>query len=290
MPDGSRHVPNQSPRRRPAAPLAATLAVMATAALGVLTAAPPALAAGAATGIAPHKATYLLTLGQSASGSPVSDVNGRMSFAWQDACDGWTVEQRFEVDFTYVEGQTVEMATSYVTWEAKDGGSYRFNVRKMVNGKLDEELRGDATLKGDKGGVARYSRPEEKEIPLAPGTIFPSAHTILLLNLANSGEVFFSRYIFDGSESEGATAVSAVMGRRKPLEGLETRSAELRKPDAWPVHLAFFPADRQEYLPDYETSLKLLDNGIVQSMVIDYGDFTVNAKLESLEAAPRPPC
>lgn len=247
-------------------------------------------AAPASAGIAPHRATYLLSLAQTRAGSPVADVNGKMSFVWQDVCDGWTVEQRFEVGFFYAEGQTVEMSTSYVTWESKDGNSYRFNIRKMVNGKLDEELRGDATLEGAKGGVARYARPEENRVALLPGTIFPSAHTIELLKLAHQGETFFSRQIFDGSEAEGATVVSAVMGRKKKLEGAQVDTAGLMMPDAWPIHLAFFPADRQEYLPDYETSLMLLDNGIVQSMVIDYGDFKVNAKLESLEPVPRPPC
>ncbi len=286
--DRSPTLRDASERRPRAAAFAAAASAVASVVSLLLAPAEPLAATTVA--IAPHKATYLLTLGTTSAGSPVSDVNGRMSFAWQDACDGWTVEQRFEVTFTYTEGQTVEMSTSYVTWEAKDGESYRFNVRKMVNGQLDEELRGDATLDGLKGGVARYTRPEEKRVDLPAGTMFPSAHTILLLSLAEQGETFFSRYIFDGSEAAGAAGVSAVMGRRKPLEGLETKSPELKRPDAWPVHLAFFPADQQEYLPDYETALTLLDNGIVQGMVIDYGDFKVTAKLDSLEAAPKPPC
>lgn len=142
----------------------------------------------------------------------------------------------------------------------------------------------------DGKGTARYVKPEEKTVPLKPGTMFPSAHTILMLKLAREGETFLSRPIFDGSEAGGATAVSAVMGGKRKLEKLETASAELKQTDAWPVHLAFFPVDEQEYLADYETSLSLLGNGIVQSMLIDYGDFKVDAKLQSLEAAPKPPC
>jgi hypothetical protein len=36
--------------------------------------------------------------------------------------------------------------------------------------------------------------------------------------------------------------------------------------------------------------MDLLENGVARSMVIDYGDFTVAAKLERIEAIPRPRC
>lgn len=54
--------------------------------------------------------------------------------------------------------------------------------------------------------------------------------------------------------------------------------------------MAFFPMDSDEAAPEYEMSLKLLENGVAQSMLIDYGDFTVAAVLEKIEAIPRPRC
>ncbi|ACI98939.1 cell envelope integrity EipB family protein [Rhodospirillum centenum] len=244
----------------------------------------------AASQVVPHLATYKLSLASSRSSATVTGVDGAMSYAWKDACDGWTVEQRFQVRFTYVEGEQVELSTSYVTWEAKDGSAYRFNVRKLTNGELEEELRGDATLNGADGGVARFERPDRKELALRPGTLFPTAHTIRMLDLARKGDNFLSAPIFDGSEADGASGVSALIAKPAKVGDLKTRSRDLVRERGWPVFMAFFPTDTQEMLPEYETKLTILDNGVVESMLIDYGDFKVRAVLESLEAAPKPPC
>ncbi len=222
--------------------------------------------------------------------SPVADVQGRMSFAWKDACDGWTIEQRFEVRFTYQEGEEVSFDNSYVTWEAKDGESYRFNVRKLVNGQVEEELRGEASLSGGSGGTVTFNRPEQKEVELRPGAMFPTAHTLRLLEVAASGEPFFAATVFDGSEQEGATPVSAVIANARKSSAGGKGGDELRSDEAWPVHLAFFPSDPQAALPDYETSMLVQRNGVVQSMVIDYGDFQVDVTLDELQSVPAPRC
>ncbi|HSK40230.1 MAG TPA: DUF1849 family protein, partial [Arenibaculum sp.] len=54
--------------------------------------------------IAPHRAIYELGLASARSGAMVADVQGRMLFEWSDACDGWTIEQRFHLNFVYPEG------------------------------------------------------------------------------------------------------------------------------------------------------------------------------------------
>lgn len=256
--------------------------------LAVATACSPP--AAAVPDIAPHAATYALKLHHAKARSPVADVNGRMTFAWKDVCDGWTIEQRFDVRFTYAEGEEVAFDTNYVTWEAKDGQSYRFNVRKLTNGEVDEELRGEATLSGAEGGKAVFTRPEAAEIELRAGTMFPTAHTMRLLETAAAGEPFFASPVFDGSEQEGATPVSAVVGKLKESEAAGKGGGDLRSDMAWPVHLAFFPSDPQAALPEYETSMLLQKNGIVQSMIIDYGDFQVEVNLETLEPMPQPNC
>ena len=95
------------------------------AAVGVLTSVPSALPAPAVPApvveIAPHRAIYKMSLASARSSSTVSDVRGQMMFEWADACDGWTIEQRFQLRFLYTEGDQVDMTTNYATWEAKDG-------------------------------------------------------------------------------------------------------------------------------------------------------------------------
>lgn len=263
---------------------------------GALLAASPALAQPAATSLAavaakiqPHRAIYAMSLGSARNGSKVSDVRGRMMFEWADACDGWTTEQRFQLRFVYSEGEDMAMNTNYTTWEAKNGLRYRFNVRKLVNGEVDEEVRGEANLSEGGAGSAQFTKPDPQEMELPAGTMFPTAHTLAILDHADRKEPFFTRTIFDGSDAEGPTEVSTVVG--KP--GTPKDSAKdplLKVGKAWPVRMAFFPVQSDSAQPEYEMSLHLLENGIAESMQIDYGDFTVNAVLEKIEALPKSGC
>lgn len=272
--------------RRPSSPFLRLSLLMATLLMG--TAVAPV--AARSIDLAPHRATYKLSLDHARLQSGVSDVKGKMSFAWNDACDGWTVDQRFQVKFIYTEGEEMELVTNYATWEAKDGRSYRFAVRKLVNGDLDEELTGGATLDGAKGGVARYEKPEAQEIKLAPGTMFPSAHTLRILRQVGTGDNLFSVPVFDGAEAAGASPVNTIMGKLREPPSIKVKDGELLTPKAWQVNLAFFPKSPDEPLPDYETNMELQENGVVRSMLVDYGDFRVKMELESLEKAPKPPC
>ena len=278
--------------------LPATVGTVLAAAVtaGALLAATPVLAQPAATSMAavaakiqPHRAIYAMSLGSARNGSKVSDVRGRMMFEWADACDGWTTEQRFQLRFVYSEGDDMAMNTNYTTWEAKNGLRYRFNVRKLVNGELDEEVRGEANLQADGAGTAQFTKPEPQEMELPAGTMFPTAHTLAILDHAERNEPFFTRTIFDGSDAEGPTEVSTVAGKPgAPKESAKDPLLKVQK--SWPVRMAFFPLQSDSAQPEYEMSLRLLENGIAESMQIDYGDFTVNAVLEKIEALPKSGC
>ena len=56
------------------------------------------------------------------------------------------------------------------------------------------------------------------------------------------------------------------------------------------MRLAFFPADQTAEKPDYELGMRLLDNGVSQDMVIDYGDYAISAKLDDIEPLGKPHC
>src|SRR6202012_2288504 len=102
---------------------------------------------------------------------------------------------------------------NFVTWESKDGLHYRFNQKESRNGTVSDEIRGEANLDGPgKGGKVEFTKPEGKTLTLPPGTVFPSAHTILLIEKAGTGENFVSRQVFDGATADGAVLVSGVIG------------------------------------------------------------------------------
>ena len=245
----------------------------------------------AAADIAPHRALYTISLGRADPDSGVTGASGTMAYEWGEACDAWTVEQRYRLKMGYSESPDVAIASNFETWEAKDGLRYRFHQKEARSGGEDEEVRGSATLDGqDKGGAVEFDKPAEKKIRLPAGVLFPSAHTIALIAKAEAGENFVSKQVFDGATAEEAVLVSAVIGARVEPDPESAKKIPLLNRPGWRVRLAFFPADQKAEKPDYELSMVLLDNGISRDMVIDYGDYAMRAKLDDIEALPKPGC
>ena len=261
------------------------------AALVVLAGAPAARAIE----IAPHRALYSLDLSQTKSSSGVVGATGAMVYEWGETCEGWTVQQRFRLRLEYAEQDNVEVSSTLVTWESKDGLRYRFNERRLRNGDLDEEIKGEAKLDGKgKGGSAEFTRPEAATLSLPVGTLFPTAHTIFLIQRAEAGDQLISRKVFDGATVENAGQITAVIGPKlKPGPSSKDeklpKSPLLNRP-SWRMRLAFFPADSRQEQPDYELGMRLLDNGVSQDMTLDYGDYVIHAKLDDIEALPKPNC
>jgi len=163
------------------------------AALGVLSlvaliASQPGLAANAPTpSVAPasgallaHKALYTLTL-DSATGKDVIAARGTMGYEVTDACDGWAVRQRLRMTITNGEGQDIEMASDYATWESKDGLKFRYHMRQTTDTAVTSQTDGEAFVqKGGGSGEAHYTSPHDAVSPLPAGTLFPMAHTAAL--------------------------------------------------------------------------------------------------------------
>lgn len=238
-----------------------------------------------------HRALYTMTLGTSRTDSGVTGARGAMAYQWGETCDGWTVEQRYKLTLSYAESQDVVIVSNFVTWESKDGLRYRFNQKETRNGTVDEEIRGEAQLDGPgKGGTITFEMPSPKTMKLPPGALFPSAHTILLIDKAKAGENFVSRQVFDGATVEGAVLVTAAIGGKVTPDPQDPIKAAILQHPGWRVRLAFFPADVNEEKPDYELGMLLLENGVSRDMLIDYGDYTIKAKLDDIEPLPKPTC
>ncbi len=145
-----------------------------------------------------------------------------------------------------------------------------------------------------KGGVAAFSKPEQVTIPLRPGVLFPTAHTLFLIDQAQAGVRFVVRRVFDGTTVDDATTISAVIGPtlnpgEENADEHPIKSPLLDRP-SWRMRLGFFPADSKAEEPDYELSMRLMDNGVSQNMALDYGDYVVNARLDHIEPLPHPSC
>src|SRR5438045_9410082 len=96
--------------------------------------------------IVPHRALYVMTLGSARNDSGVVDARGTMDYEWGETCDGWTIEQRYRLKMRYAETSDVDIVSSFITWESKDGRRYRFNQKQTRNGEVDQEIRGEPRL------------------------------------------------------------------------------------------------------------------------------------------------
>lgn len=245
--------------------------------------------------LVPHRATYEMKLSVARPNSGIVEVNGRMLLETVDACDGWEIKQRIKLAFLRNDGEEFETDSNFTSYESKDGLGLRFSVRNAQNDEVEEELRGQADLEPGGGkGRASFTLPEARSFDLPAGTLFPTTHLALIIKHAREGDKSVSYKVFDGARLDGAFQVNAVIGRSpKPAPGSPAIRGDLglmRGQPSWGVRFAFFASDDQGAQPEYELALDLLANGIARSMLLDYGDFAVDARLIQLQALPRPKC
>ncbi len=286
---------------RPLLTYIAIAALCATGAAAVVAAVPEAALPMAPEHIAPapivpHRAIYTLSLASVKNGGNITDASGHMAFEWRDVCDGWAIQQHTQLHFTYGDGGEDQDSTiTEVTWEAKDGKSYNFNIRHVTNGQETANYRGKAVQNADGTVSVAYTIPEGKHLELPAGTLFPSMHTQLVLQEAAKGNKLFTRRVFDGDDDAGSSDISAFVSPQRAM-ALETGLDDKAKANplladaAWPVHMAFFATDSDSSVPDYEMDLTLLPNGIARHMKIEYADFAVNGALETVEPLPAQNC
>lgn len=257
-------------------------------ALGLALAATMAVAQPA--GLAPHRATYSMGLATTKSGSGIAAASGTMSYQFDDACDGWVVENRIAINYAYTEGGQVLSTTDFITWESKDGLHYKFRLRNTRDGQVTEEIEGSADLKGHgQGGTAKFQRPEPASMPLPKGTVFPTEHTLRLIDAAQSGGQSFWKVVFDGSGTDGPYEVNALIGRQSATLPAKAVDPLVASP-SWPMRLAFFPVGSKDELPNFEMGLVYHPNGVAREIIQTFKNFSLRGRLDTIESLPRRGC
>lgn len=240
--------------------------------------------------LAPHRAVYAMGLSTIKPGAGIAAASGTMSYEFDDSCDGWVVENRIAINYAYTEGGQVLSTTDFITWESKDGLHYKFRMRNTRDGQVTEDVEGQADLKGKgQGGVARFTRPEPITVQLPKGTLFPTEHTLRLLDAARAGGRSFWRVVFDGSGTEGPYEVNALIGSPNQSFAAAANSPLLAS-QAWPMRLAFFPVSSPDPMPNFEMALTYHPNGVSQQIVQSFKNFSLSGKLQSVEALPGKRC
>lgn len=259
-------------------------ALLATATIGD---AAPAVAPG----LADHRAVYEMKLSGEARTADLADVRGVMAYEWKDACDAWVTQQRIDMEYITAEGESETTTNSFSSWEAKNGSVFTFDNGHDREGMRIEAVKGSAQRRTAGPGVIEYTEPQRTTLDLPRDAYFPTAHTVELLRRAKAGEVVFSSGLFDGSDEEGVTEVNAIIGQAEP-ETLDRAVAKspLVEGSAWRVRLAFFDPRSGESTPDYEMTIVINEQAVVTRLLIDYGEFSIEGRLKSIEKIAKPRC
>ena len=208
--------------------------------------APLMLATAQAAPLAAHHAAYVLSL-NTAHEQNVTEAHGTMSYDVVDTCSAWTTAQHLVIDLTNKDGQEVHMVSDYATIESKDGTHLDFHSKQVTDQAVTAQLDGTAVLEHSGGrGHADFTAPEKKQVLLPEGTLLPMAHTGALLDAAIAGKKFLSVPLFD----------------------------------------AFFDRGSAAETPDYEIGMLYFANGVADNLAMDFSDFAMDGKLETLDMHP----
>ncbi len=233
----------------------------------------------------PHRAVYSLGLKASEQGA-INSMSGHILYDWTGDCKGWVVKNELDMNVAYSNGQSVQMALRFSTWEARDGSRYRFAVHHVDSISGASNFIGHA-LRDDTKDLVRINitAPELKEAELE-NALFPTAFLTEIIQAAQQGKMSVNYPVFDGTTELEAFNVSAII---LPAEA-KSSFPEMEGLSAWRVFLAFYEQKAGSTAPIQEQSLLLYENGVVTELELDFGEFTVAGNLVEFEASQLPVC
>ncbi|WP_428376670.1 cell envelope integrity EipB family protein [Lichenicoccus sp.] len=243
-----------------------------------------AAAASAAT-LAAHRATYDLSLDHVQGGGIVA-ATGHMTYQVTDTCTGWATQQQLRLQTVTRDGGPSTLVSDYATLESKDGRHLTFDMRQRANGATSEQVRGEATMPAAGAGSIGYTLPQRATVALPPGTLFPMAHTLAILQAAQAGRKSIAPLLFDGTGPDGAQDTYVVITGWQPPPSHSDRPL-LAALGSAQVHVAFFSRAAGTISPDYEASMRYFSNGVSDRVLMDFGSFTMKAVMQDfVPAAP----
>jgi len=234
----------------------------------------------------PHRATYDIKLIKARGMSSIIDVVGTMTFEWRSDCDSATSSHSFNTRYNYADSAPIIMESDFSTHESHGGAQMDFTSLRKKNGILVENIRGHADRDARK---IEYTRPALDSQKLPDNVVFPTYHSLAVLNAAQSGQKIVKVKLFDGNHTEGVVEVNTIITKdAAPYTGESSPAIDqsLLEAPAKELQLAFFPLAKNAETADYEMTLIFHENGVMRKAQIEYDDFTLVQTLTALEKLP----
>jgi hypothetical protein len=245
--------------------------------------------------LAPHRAIYDMTLHDAVAGSNVSDVRGRLVFDFEGStCSGFSLKSRLVTEIVDRDGNSMITDLRSSTWENADGDKFRFDTSQYVDRRLSEQVTGQAARRKKTEGIdITLDKPQRHKLKLEGRALFPTQHSIAILEAAKAGYSVLQADVYDGSEQGkkllqtttfiGKPSVTKVANKPSHIPNAE----KLEGIASWPVSISYYDVvddpKKDTGVPSYELSFRLFANGVSQDLLINYGGFSISGDLSRIE-------
>lgn len=239
--------------------------------------------------LVPHRAIYDMSLARSAAGSNISRFDGMLILEFTgSACEGFVQNTKLITATTDWNGKRNVSDLRTSSWESGEGERMRFHSNRAVNAQTVEIVEGDAVRDGKAAKIA-LKRPSESRLRFPGEVMFPTQHSLAVLQAAARGEFVLQANLYDGLDSGGKVYVTNTVigkplapGANKELKPVE-KAGPLDDLVSWPVNISYFDPGKRDILPEYEIGYRLYSNGVSRKLFIDYGNFAVEGELVKIE-------
>jgi len=243
--------------------------------------------------LAPHRAIYDLTLGQSRGNSRVASVRGRILYDFDgNSCEGYSLKFRQVSELDSGEGKVSTSDLRSTTWEGGDAKSFKFASENFIDQSLIDAVDGRAEHRATATAVDLV-KPEQKALSIDAAAVFPTEHMVRVIAAARAGKTVLDFPVFDGSDTgEKVYDTLTVIGGKLSADDHKhddaaAGEARLAPVPRWPVTISYFDKTKDkktaDQTPTYTIGFELYENGVSRALTLDYNDFVVTGKLTSLE-------
>ncbi len=257
----------------------------------------PSLADGV-TPLASHRASYEISLGGVDAARPVGadapiSASGLIAYEFRgSACEGYASNFRQMIELQRPESGAVDSDISALSFEDGASKSLRFEISTRAAGAVNPPVSGSAA-RADNGAIGvELVKPGREKVDIGRDILFPTQHIERIIATAKEGGRVLEARVFDGSDTgkKVYSTLTIIGPERKGASADSAVAAKLADVPRWLVTVSYFNEANKDSAPDYTMSFDLYENGVSGSLKLDYGIFSLTAKLKKLEWLPDSPC
>jgi hypothetical protein len=241
-----------------------------------------------------HRAVYDLSLDADPSRPSVDGARGRIVFEFSgSACEGYTQNFRQVAVLDGAEFGQRRIDSRSLSFEEADGKVMRYSGSLTINDGEPQDTEGTVEIKDDALSV-NLTKPAAEAVTLKGQAEFPTAHYQNIVAAAVKGATTLEARVFDGSGdgktvSDSFAIIGKLLTQDKASEAV--KKAGFAGMKRWPVIVSYFDGEGQEReFPSYSMSMELLENGVADALVLNYGDFVLKGTLRQIDLLPQRSC